>query len=231
VINLSTAKVDEIEREHGWTITGVSGTTTSMTYRKEIELVFDASSFQSTSSAKQQSNSRIDLWYIAANRELDPLPLTEEKDFFLQNIRDHIRGLPQAQTPVKDLLHAVSIAWNKTNAVQDDIHLLNVSCPTEISKTSDNSILVKSTLLIGPLTTKVEIAFHLTCHSTEDGINVEVSPNATVVYGERFNEPKMKEFLLNRCGDEVEEKGRSTRLSWGAAVAELGEKLLARGRK
>jgi len=132
---------------------------------------------------------------------------------------------------VKDLLKAVSVAWNKVNSVQDDIHLLNVSCPTEIAKTSDNSILVKSMLLIGPLTTKVEIAFHLTCHSREDGINVEVSPSATVVYGERFNEPKMREFLLNRCGDDVEEKGQTTKVSWGAAVTELGDKLLARGRK
>jgi kinetochore protein Spc7/SPC105 len=203
-----------------------------MTYRKEIELVFDAASFKiSDSPLEQRSNSRLDLWYIAANRELEPLPLTVEKEFLLQNIRDHIRGLPQANTPVKDLLQAVSVAWNKANAVQDDILLLNVSCPTTIAKTSDNSILVKSTLLIGPLETKVEVAFHLTCHSGNVGINVENSPSATVIYGERFNEPKMREFLLNRCGDNIEEKGHATKMPWGVAVAELGQKLLARGRK
>jgi kinetochore protein Spc7/SPC105 len=222
--------VDDIEKEHGWTITGVSGTTTSMTYRKEIELVFDASSFQGNgSTVRQASNSRIDLWYIAANRELSPLPLTPEKEFFLQSIRDHVRGLPQAQTPVKDLLDTVSNGWNKANIVTDGIRLLKTSSPTEITKTSDSSILVKSMLLIAPLTTKVEISFHLTSHSGVDGINVEASPSAMVVYGERFNEPKMKEFLLNRCGNSVEEK--SQKVSWGAAVAELGEKLLARGRK
>ena len=225
--------MDEIEKDHGWTITGVSGTTTSMTYRKEIELVFDASSFLSNHSntARQPVSSRIDLWYIGANRELSPLPLTPEKDFFLQSIRDHIRGLPQAQTPVKDLLQSVSSGWNKANAVGDDIRLLNVSCPTDISKTSDTSILVKSMLLIAPLTTKVEIAFHLTSQSGENGIDVEISPSATVVYGERFNEPKMGEFLLSRVGDAVVEKDLSTRVSWGGAVAELWEKLLARGRK
>jgi kinetochore protein Spc7/SPC105 len=201
-----------------------------MTYRKEIELVFDASSFQSNNtSARQASNSRMDLWYIAANIELRPLPLTPEKEFFLESIRDHIRGLRQSQTQVKDLLNTVSRGWDKANAAGDDIRLLKTSSPTEITKTSDNSILVKSMLLIVPLTTKVEISFHLTSHSGESGINVEVSPNATVVYGERFNEPKMKEFLLNRCGGIIEEK--SIKVSWGAAVAELGEKLLARGRK
>jgi kinetochore protein Spc7/SPC105 len=60
---------------------------------------------------------------------------------------------------------------------------------------------------------------------------VEISPSATVIYGERFNEPKMREFLLNRCGDYVEERDEATKMAWGAAVAELGEKLLARGRK
>lgn len=226
-------KVDAIEKEYGWTITGVSGTTTSMTYRKEIELVFDASSFQSTAStsSKKTQNTRIDLWYIGANRELHPLPLTPEKEFFLQCIRDHIRGLPQAETLVRDLLSAVSVSWNKASKVVDDIQGLNISCPTEMVKTSDDSIMVRSSLLIAPLTTKVEIIFHLSSQSGENGIDVGIAPTATVIYGERFNEPKMGEFLLNRCGDEVEEKGQSSRSSWGAAVAELGEKLLARGRK
>ncbi|KAG4412265.1 hypothetical protein IFR04_014591 [Cadophora malorum] len=233
-ISVLKGKVDAIEKEHGWTITGVSGTTTSMTYRKEIELVFDASSFlanDSSSPAKQPVNSRIDLWYIGANREMNPLPLTAEKDFFLQSIRDHIRGLNQSKTQVKDLLNSVSVSWNKASKVVDDIRLLTISCPTEVSKTSDDSIAIKSSLLIGPLTTKVEIVFHLTSTSGENGINVEISPRATVVYGERFNEPKMGEFLLNRCGDVVEEKGQTTKEFWGNAVAELGEKLLARGRK
>jgi len=185
-----------------------------------------------TLKSKRLSNSRIDLWYIAANRELNPLPLTAEKEFFLQNIRDHIRSLAQAETPIKDMLQAVSSGWNKTNTVQDDIRLLNVACPTQIMKTSDHSIMIKAVLLISPLSTKVEIAFHLTCQNVNDGISVEIEPSASVVYGERFNEPKMKEFLLTRCGSQVKETGsQSSKISWGAAVAELGEKLLARGRK
>lgn len=205
-----------------------------MTYQKDIELVFDAGSFQPShgkTAATQPGNSRLDLWYIGANRERDPQPLTEEKQFFLQSIRDHIRGLPQAQTQVKDLLSAVSTSWNKACAAINDIRLLRVGCPTEITKTSDDSILIKSMLLIRPLETKVEIAFHLRSQSGENGIDVEITPSAAVIYGERFNEPKMGEFLLNRCGDVVEEKGQATKDAWGDAVAELGEKLLARGRK
>lgn len=202
-----------------------------MTYRKEIELVFDAASFSTGTQTKYPSNSRIDLWYIAANRESCPVPLTPELDFFLRNIRDHVRGLPQAQTSIKTLLRAVSAGWDKANAITNSIRLLRVSCPTDIAKTSDNSILVKPTLLIAPLTTKVEITFQLTCHSNGNSIDVSISPNASVVYGERFNEPKMGEFLLSRCGNHIEDKGQATKVSWGTAVAELGEKLLARGRK
>lgn len=227
------AKVEAIEKKHGWTITGVSGTTISMTYRKEIELVFDAAAFKSNASSNttKPANSRIDLWYIAANREYKPKPLNSEKEFLLQCIRDHVRGLPQSETEIKTLLNSVSVAWNKAAKVVEDIHLLNIICPTVVTKTSDNSILVKSMLLIAPLTTKVELAFNLISHSTEDGFDVEISPVAKVVYGERFNEPKMREFLLNRLGNYVKEKVDENNVSWGAAVAELGDKLLARGRK
>jgi kinetochore protein Spc7/SPC105 len=228
------AKVDSIQHQYGWTITGVSGSTTSMTYQKDIELVFDASSFSSTVSPfqpEQPSESRIDLWYIGASRELNPSPMTAEKEFFLQSIRDHTRGLSQSKTTVKDLLRSVSVSWNKASSIVDEIRLLNVSCPTQISKTSDNSIAIKSTLLIAPLTTKVEISIDLSSRSSDDGIHVEILPSALVVYGERFNEGKMGEFLLNRCGNVVEEKGKSAKACWGDAVVELGEKLLARGRK
>ena len=132
---------------------------------------------------------------------------------------------------MKDLLVTVGKDWNKANAVEDDIRLLNTSTATEITKTSDSSILVKSMLLLSPLATKVEISFYLTSRCGRNGINVEISPYAKVVYGERFNEPRMRDFLLSRCGDDVEERGYSQKVSWGVAVAELGDKLLARGRK
>jgi kinetochore protein Spc7/SPC105 len=202
-----------------------------MIYRKEIELVFDASSFSNGKRPTKQANSEIDIWYIAAQRKLCPEPCTPELDFFLANIRDHVRGLPQSQTPIKALLSAVSTAWDKATAVANSIRLLRVSYPTEIVKTSDNSILVKPMLLLGPLMTKVEVKFQLTCYSKGDGINVGIASSAAVVYGERFNEPKMGELLLSKCGNYIEEKGQATKVSWGAAVAELGDMLLARGRR
>jgi kinetochore protein Spc7/SPC105 len=132
VLTFDAAKVDDFEKQHGWSITGVSKSQISMTYRKEIELVFDASSFKpngSDAAPLQPVNSRIDLWYVAANRELNPMPLTVEKDFFLQNIREYCRCLPQAETTVKELLDAVSASWTRAMGVANDIKPLTcIAC-------------------------------------------------------------------------------------------------------
>jgi kinetochore protein Spc7/SPC105 len=200
-----------------------------MTYRRDIELVFDASSFKpngADATPLQPLNSRIDLWYVAGNRKLNPMPLTTEKDFFLQNIREHCRGLPQATTTVKELLDSVSASWTKASEIAANIESLYRICPTEVSKTSDSSILARSTLLLSPLTTKVELQFNIHAQSNNAGLEVKVKPQCAVVYGERFNEPKMAEFLESRVSGNREDGN-----TWANIVTELEEKLLARGRK
>lgn len=222
-------KVDVLESEFGWAITGVSGSNVSITYRRDIELVFDASSFKPNGSDAiplQPLSSRIDLWYVAGNRELNPMPLTTEKDFFLQNIREYCRCLPQASTTVKELLDSVSTSWTKALEVANNIRSLNRNCPTEVSKTSDSSILVRSSLLLLPLATKVDLQFNVHANSTPSGLDVSLKPQCTVVYGERFNEPKIAEFLESRSSGNYED-----RKSWADIVMELEERLLARGRK
>jgi len=204
-----------------------------MTFRKEIELVFDVTAFKPNKSSfkpKNSINSPIDLWYIAADREQNPLPKTPEKDFFLANIRDHIRGLPQAETSFKDLLHSVSSSWLKASSVIEDANFLHLSNYTQATKTSDSSIVFKSTLILRPLATKVMINFDLSIQSSADGFDIEIEPNAKVAYGERFNEPKMKEFLISKIGTRVTESNFGKNL-WGLTVASLEEKLLARGKK
>lgn len=221
-----------LEVEYGWTITGVSGTTTSMTYRGEIELVFDAASFSDSlhkSKVTTPDPSRIDLWYIAANKEHSPSPLTAEKDFLLQNIRDHVRSLPQAQTTIKELLKSVSVAWTRANLIFDDIRLINLTCPTETAKTADDTMVVQSTVLLRPLATKMQVSFHLRAMSDLTGVDIRVTPDVHVVYGERFNESKMRDLLATRI--QRNENGDSGHGRWSDAVIELSQKLLARGRK
>lgn len=218
------AKVEDLEKQHGWAITGIADTTISMTYQKEIELVFDIASFQGA-----KPNSRIDLWYI---RDQNSQPVSPEKDFFVQCIRDHLRGLRQAQTKISELLKMVSGAWQKANHVAESMRLLNSTFPTNVVRTSDASIAIRSTLLLVPMQTKVEVTLSLHSQSTSNGLEVTVAPQAQVVYGEQFKVDKVVEYLASHIGNRVaakEEQGRVE--AWSDVIVELHERLLARGRK
>ncbi|KAK0632985.1 hypothetical protein B0T14DRAFT_560618 [Immersiella caudata] len=234
-IGASKARTEELEKKHGWAITGISGTTVSMSYKREVELVFDISAFQQAGEKKGQQACHLDLWYIADKREPKPIPSTPEKEFFLQCIRDRIRGLPQATTPVNSLLKAVSAGWDKANTVANQVRFLNLTFPTAVSKTSDTSIDVKSSVLLVPLKTKVEVTVALQSTTNTDGLVVTVMPSARVLYGEQFNATKMTDFLSGKLGGPVVggegEKGEGKMSAWGDAVQELHRKLLARGQR
>ncbi|KAH7320041.1 hypothetical protein B0I35DRAFT_392081 [Stachybotrys elegans] len=221
-VNTLKARVDAIEKEHGWAVTGLSGTALSLTYKREIELVLDIAAFQ-----PQQPNSQIDLWYIADSREYGAQPKTVEKDFFVQCIRDYIRALPQSRTKVSDLLCLVRDAWDKANRVALEVERINVAFPTTVTKTSDSSIAMTSSLLLVPLETRVEVTLNLHGCSGPDGIEVGVKPEASVIYGETFNVGKIGEFLSTRIGDKVGAGGED----WSSVVTELHGRLIARGRK
>ncbi|KAI8626676.1 Spc7-domain-containing protein [Xylariaceae sp. FL1651] len=226
-INALKAKVDELERQYGWAITGLIDNTISMTYQREIELVFNISSF-----GRSASSSQIDLWYIAANRDRDPQPASPEKEFFVQCIRDHVRGMAQAQSKIHDMLSVVSGAWKKANHVAANVRLLNCTFPTNVTRTSDSSIAVRSTLLLAPLETKVEISLALHAQNTRNDVQVSIVPQARVVYGEHFKVDNVAEYLVTRIGTSVVTKEEQSDVeSWSDVVVELHERLLARGRK
>jgi kinetochore protein Spc7/SPC105 len=199
-----------------------------MTYQREIELVFDISSF----GGAKASSSRIDLWYIAANRDRDPLPTSPEKEFFVQCIRDHVRGTAQTQTKIRDMLGVISGAWKKANYVAANVRLLNCTFPTKVVRTSDSSIAIRSSLLLVPLETKVEVTLALHGQHTPGGLQVSIAPQAQVIYGEHFKIDKVTEYLTTRIGTSVVTKEeRADTESWSDVVVELHERLLARGRK
>ncbi|KAK1254921.1 hypothetical protein MKX08_008916 [Trichoderma sp. CBMAI-0020] len=221
-VNNLKARVEALEQEHGWAVTGISGPTLSMTYKREIELVVDTTSFQ-----PQQPSSRIDLWYIADSREVNPQPKTAEKEFLLQCIRDHIRTISQSGTKLSYVLKIVQAAWDKSNWISREVGRINVTFPTKVTKTSDSSIAVTSSLLLAPLETRVEVVFNLRGSSGPEGVDVNVSTDAKVVYGEQFNVGKVGEFLATRIGKSVGAEGEQ----WSNVVVELYNKLIARGKK
>lgn len=217
-----TDRVNKIERNYGWVVTGVSGTSISMTYRKQVELVFDIAGFR-----PNQQNQSIDLWYIADNREIKPVPKTATHDFFLESIRDQIRALPQSQTPVAKLLSVVQAGWDKAIAVSSQTSNLNVTFPTTVSRTSDSAMSITSSLLLVPLETRVEAVLHLHSRGGVEGLEIGITAEARVIYGEHFNVGKIGEFLVTRIGDAL---GAETE-EWSAVMMELHRRLIARGRK
>ncbi|GKU20284.1 unnamed protein product [Fusarium langsethiae] len=221
-VNSLKARVDAIEKQHGWTVTGISGTVLSMSYKREIEIVFDIAAFQ-----EHQPNSTIDLWYIAVNREQNPLPKTAEKEFFLQTIRDYARALPHNRTEVSHLLRSIQTAWNKANFVSSQIERLNATFPTTVQRTSDSSISITTSLLLVPLESRVEVKFNLQTQTDGDGLEMNLKPEAKVVYGEHFNVSKVADFLATRIGKAV----GAGEEQWGDVMVELQGRLIARGRK
>ncbi|KAF5700575.1 spindle pole body protein [Fusarium globosum] len=221
-VNSLKARVDSIEKQCGWSVTGISGTVLSMAYRREIEIVFDIAAFQ-----EHQPNSTIDLWYIADSREQNTLPKTTEKEFFLQSIRDYVRALPHSRTEVAHLLKSVQNAWDKANLVSSQVVRLNATFPTTVEKTSDSGIAITTSLLLVPLETRLEIKLDLQGQSGAEALDVMITPDAKVLYGEHFNVPKVTEFLNTRIGKFV----GAGEEQWSDVMVELHGRLIARGRK
>ncbi|SPO07684.1 related to spindle pole body protein [Cephalotrichum gorgonifer] len=223
-INLHKARVEALEKKHGWAVTGVLGTQISLCYKRAIEVVFDVTSFK-----PDQDNSSIDVWYVATNSHGTPRPATAELEFFLQLIRDHVRSVPQSRTKISRMLHMVGAGWDLAAKVANDIRLVNVTFPTKVVKTSDSSIAVVSSLMMVPLATRVEVTLNIRGAVGHGGVEVAVEPEAKVCYGESFNVGKITEFLSGRIGSS-RERGDGGE-SWSDVFVSLHEKLLARGQK
>ncbi|PKS09851.1 hypothetical protein jhhlp_004474 [Lomentospora prolificans] len=224
-VNIYKGRVDSVEREHGWTVTGISGTQVSMAYKREIELVFDVACFRTG-----QPNSRIDLWYIATKSDAAPCQTGVGRVYFLQLIRDHLRSIPQSRSGISSMLHTVRVAWDTATAIIDNINLINITFPTKVNKVSDTSIEVVSSLLVAEMETKVEVALSLTGAVTPEGVHLTIEPRVKLVYGESFNVGKIKDYLASRISRSSEAEKGDKEL-WSNVFVSLYGRLLARGRK
>ncbi|KAI1761241.1 Spc7-domain-containing protein [Hypoxylon sp. FL1150] len=233
-VNALKAKVDVIEKQTGWALSrSTKDCSLVLSYQRDIELLFNTPAFAGLT----PGNARIDVWYVAANRERNPQPATPEKEFFVNCIRGHLQGLVQAQTKPKDLLDMVSAAWEKAKYVTENMRILNSTFITKVTRTSTSSMAVRATVLLAPLKTKVELTFNVHSQSTPDGIQFTINPEARVVYGEQFKVDKIVEFLQTKIGTTVDSEHaygngeRSNLMAWSDTVVELQERLLARGKK
>jgi kinetochore protein Spc7/SPC105 len=128
----------------------------------------------------------------------------------------------------------VSAGWKKATALADNIRLLNCSFPTEVFKTGDSSVSVVTTIFLAPLDTKVRVTLALQGRSNNDGVEVGITPQVHVVYGEHFKVDRMCDYLSTRLGGQITAKDESSDVekeAWSDIVVELQGRLLARGRK
>ncbi|KAK3310438.1 uncharacterized protein B0T15DRAFT_564435 [Chaetomium strumarium] len=235
-INKLKAQTDAIEKQYGWAISSISDTTITMRYKREIELVFDVRSLQQAQRQQhQQRNTSIDVRYVAET----PCHCSPEKEFFLRHIREHIRSHAKSATRPSRLLRMVSSAWDKAEAVTEHIRRLNLSFPSSVAFASDdgNSVLVTASVLLVPLQTRLEVILNLSAKNgggddddDDDGLEVVVTPEAKVVYGEQFNTVKTRELLAGRIGGVVGKDGEK-KMAWDEAVLELYGRLLAKGKQ
>ena len=222
------ANVNTLEEASGWTITSVADSSLTMTYNRTLQLFFTPASFAMKDGSQTKSeNSPISLTYIADAHEYHPQPVTTEKRFFLQIMRARLQCLHQSQTSVKDLLNFVSSSWDAASTIIGEAHILGVSYVTEPTITSDEAMAIGSFILLRAMRTKVQVSFEVKVRSGEGvaALGIEVKANAKVFYGENLKEKNMADFLESRI------KGVDGPGAWAAAVGELEEKLIARGKK
>ncbi|KAL5596548.1 uncharacterized protein BROUX77_007232 [Berkeleyomyces rouxiae] len=245
-INALKTRVERLERKHGWAVSAIAGTRVTMTYQRDIQLVFDAAAF----CRRGQPNGPIDVSYVGATRAVNPHPATAERRFFVQCIRDYVCCVPQSRTPVSALLRGVAGTWDKCRAVCDDLRIAHTLFPTRVSCAPTSSASASATspapvddptaltvhwsLLLAPLQTRVEVCVRLESRASPAGVAVAVVPAAHVVYGEPFNTTKMLDFWRAKAGEAVcvrAEREKAERLGWCEALVELQARLLARGKK
>lgn len=207
-------RVDAMEKKHGWAISGLSGSSLSMTYRREIELLIDVGSFRP-----------VDVRFAPGSREQQA---STDMQFMIRYIGQRVRTLSTVgASQLSDLLRMVGKGWDKARLVARQISRINMVFPTKVAQTSETSLSVTSRLLLVPLKTLIEVGLRLDgSDGSDDNDVMAVSVSARVVYGEQFNEGKMGEFLAARIGQRVE-AGQD----WSDAFVELRRRLVAKGGK
>ncbi|KAL1840632.1 hypothetical protein VTJ49DRAFT_240 [Mycothermus thermophilus] len=152
------AQTDAIEKRTGWAIASVSGTTLTMRYRREIELVFDVAAFQKPSSSSspitiryigpttttttpshRRSSSRDNNIIVGKDTTSRQPTLSPEKAFILGCLQSHLRSrghslfpraAPARRAPM--LLRLVADAWDVAGEVEATVRRLNLTFPTVV---------------------------------------------------------------------------------------------------
>ncbi|KAF2771014.1 Spc7-domain-containing protein [Teratosphaeria nubilosa] len=196
--------IRNLEQTHNWSLTSLSNSsgtpTITMTYKCQLQLFFHPSAFfQQQSPTQPRPNSPISLTYIARDPRTQQLkePTTALR-FFLQLLRASLHALPQCTTTAHDLLRLVSGGWETALQVAESERRLNLECMAESRIVSDERLTIECHVLLRKVRTKVRVAFELEAKVGGEGaleLQTQSQVDVKVVYGERYDEAKMKTNL------------------------------------
>lgn len=225
----SVANVMDMEAKYGWSVTSASSGTLTLAYRRQLQIFFNVASFLPAAAATttKHENSPISLIYVGDADVQKPKPLTTEKRFFLQLMRAHLQCLVQHQTEVKDLLRFVHEGWDKALEVSEEVSRLDAEFITNCSILSDERLGVKTTMLLPVLKTKVHVVFEIGAVGKGGEVEMGLTVKAEVVYGEKYKEDRMGDFLMSKVG----RGGQDARVRWVDAVRDLKKRLIQQGKK
>ncbi|KAF2834301.1 Spc7-domain-containing protein [Patellaria atrata CBS 101060] len=224
------ATANSLEKKHGWSISSASSWPLSLTltYASELQVFLHPGAFSNNpmGGTESRDNAPISLAYVGDTSLPHPHPLTTTKRFFLQLLRANIQCIVQSQTSVSTLLFKLSSSWIIACAFAENVRQLETAYIVEEMILSDEELAIKLVLQLPTLRTKIAVMFEVSASITDAGIESTTGVHAKVIYGEKYDEAKMEEFLRGFCDSPKESED-----SWRDGVAKLEEKLIRRGRK
>ena len=226
--------MDEFERQHGWTITGMQEAIMTMTFRRDLQVVCDTSAFGTNRTADGSQlvkTPALKLFLSETARERTPSSLRVITEAFMRATEMQVSSVPPDLIKISELLRCVSDSWQRANTVAEDFRRLSLHFPAEIHVLPKHRLLATSWILLPALGTKLEVTFELGLYSQERPSTVTVRPRATVIYGEQFKEAKMQKLLAHRVPSCLPTPAGQQGRSWITAVRELCDGLMGKDRE
>jgi kinetochore protein Spc7/SPC105 len=223
-------KLSALEEKLGWSLVSASETSVTLAHN-DLHLTFNPDSWmtQSHTPDPDAPDSQVLLTYVGRTQDEPSHPRATVHRFFLQLLRAHALSLPQNRTRASTLLAVVSAGWDLASRVDAALAALAVAGVTEACIEGDERVALRFVLLLPSLRTKVHVCFTIDVAIVGEAVDGRVRVSANVVYGEKYDEPKMADFLKKFVQGHVGSMDEIRQ--WADGVEDLRGRLLRRGRK
>ena len=229
----------EIEHRWGWTIASIAGSVIQMTYKRQLLLALRVPSCNSPTESDSLSSVEVAL----CNSILTAKPQPERQEpseyiyvFFINLINEHLRAKGQSVHNMADMFALISNLWSKAVTLAEEVRSLHLFYPSSVTVNPEKTgVLLQLPVLLPSLRTKLALIFEINCSALNSQQNpvVSVLPHAAIVYGNRFDEGKMKDFLARRICQNVSAGAQESKTGgrWIEAVEALSDALASQGQK